>query len=116
MTAGPGAPRAVAVIPMSSRRASAAAELGKFRHEQQTGHSVFAAIGLPLSECCGCLRHRPVSTRTGNGPFCKSCARRPLERCANCGQERLIPRLRTRGRSRWCFELHCPGHGSVRSS
>lgn len=57
----------------------------------------------PVERCCGCLRYRPVWARADNRPLCKSCARRPLEPCANCGEERLIPRLRTRGRSGWCF-------------
>jgi hypothetical protein len=49
MTAGPGAPRAAAAIPISLRSASAAAELGKLRRERQRGQSAFAAIGLPLN-------------------------------------------------------------------
>jgi hypothetical protein len=49
MTAGPGAARADAAIQMSSNGASGAARSGKFRREQQTGHSGFAAISLCLS-------------------------------------------------------------------
>ena len=55
-TAGLGAARADAAILMSSNSASGAAKLGKFRREQQTGHSVFAATRLPLSDAadaCG---------------------------------------------------------------
>jgi hypothetical protein len=58
----------------------------------------------PVEKCIGCLRNRPVSSRTPDGTLCKSCARRPLESCASCGQQRLIPRLRTRGRTGWCFK------------
>jgi hypothetical protein len=59
MTAGPGAARADAAILMSSSSASGAAKSGKFRREQQTGHSVFAATRLPLSDAadaCGTAR------------------------------------------------------------
>ena len=59
MTAGPGAARVGAAILMSSNGASGAAKLGKFRREQQTGHSVFAATRLPLSDAadaCGTAR------------------------------------------------------------
>ncbi len=65
MTAGPGAARAVAAILMSSNSASGAAELGKFRREQWTGQSVFAATRLPLSDAadaCGTARCGPGPT------------------------------------------------------
>jgi len=78
--------------------------VGQVSERTAAGPIGLCCYQTPVEQCCGCLRRRPVAARTDNGPLCKSCARRPLERCTSCGQERLIPRLRTRGRSGWCFD------------
>ena len=64
--------------------------------------------GVSRVRCAGCGRERRVLPHLGeNGRICENCYRRTpgrIETCRSCGEERLIPRLRTRGRPGWCFE------------
>ncbi len=68
--------------------------------------------------CAVCLRRRPVSVRTPNGPLCQNCRPRPTMSCSICGRSAPCEISMTTGQP-WCKACQqrwasCAGCGQMR--